>query len=345
MKVHNIPSLNPLQLFRAPHPPQQQQQARAGVLPEQRGAGVPKVPSLLFEIELEEAPVRSEAIEDTDTQGVLTNFRSLAVPWSKTEHELLAEWVSVSDASQTSMQTLHALAARLRSLDHTVSIRTALGGGWGGECLRNLRHSFLVCTVAGKEGHAVYIIDPAFREQFSVAHPTLRYKQILEAVPATFVGTEDRLVSLVKALCAELQSVFMEQDATLPPWRDVAAQLSKWRPRRSTDLAVMQEEELAVGKRQQRQQQQQPQTLHLTATVSAAVPAPPAAPVPLPASESSDMATPPAETAAGLKKASSGGRASYSLPGGSLYQRVAAPVQQFVAARTSSQPGLLLSGL
>mgnify|MGYP007114774439 CR=1 FL=1 len=35
------------------------------------------------------------------------------------------------------------LADTLRRLGYHVKIRTALGGGWGGACLRNLRHQFL----------------------------------------------------------------------------------------------------------------------------------------------------------------------------------------------------------
>lgn len=41
------------------------------------------------------------------------------------------------------------LAERLRCLGHSVTVRTALGGGGGGECLRNLRHTFLSCAVHG----------------------------------------------------------------------------------------------------------------------------------------------------------------------------------------------------
>lgn len=74
-----------------------------------------------------------------------------------------------------------------------------------------------ICSCTGEQGAAVYIIDPAFREQFDLAHATPRYQQILDAIPATFVGTEERLVALVRALCQEIQSVFSEQNTTLPP--------------------------------------------------------------------------------------------------------------------------------
>lgn len=41
------------------------------------------------------------------------------------------------------------LADTLRGQGHDVRIRTALGGGGGGECLRNLRHQFLTLNMTG----------------------------------------------------------------------------------------------------------------------------------------------------------------------------------------------------
>ena len=49
-----------------------------------------------------------------------------------------------------------ALAERLRCLGHSVTVRTALGGGGGGECLRNLRHTFLSCAVHGAPAQDSY---------------------------------------------------------------------------------------------------------------------------------------------------------------------------------------------
>jgi hypothetical protein len=44
------------------------------------------------------------------------------------------------------------LADTLRGQGHDVRIRTALGGGGGGECLRNLRHQFLTLNMTGALG-------------------------------------------------------------------------------------------------------------------------------------------------------------------------------------------------
>ena len=41
------------------------------------------------------------------------------------------------------------VAEGLRKLGHAVTIRYALGGGGGNECLRNLRHRFLSCRMPG----------------------------------------------------------------------------------------------------------------------------------------------------------------------------------------------------
>ena len=46
------------------------------------------------------------------------------------------------------------LAERLRALGLGATARTALGGGGGRECLRNLRHTFVVCSVQGGSSFA-----------------------------------------------------------------------------------------------------------------------------------------------------------------------------------------------
>ena len=198
----------------------------------------------------------------------------------------------------------------------------------------------------------MYIIDPAFREQFDIAHATPRYQQILAAIPATFVGTEERLVALVRALCQEIQGVFMQQNATLPPWRDVAAQLSKWRPRRSMDHPIS-AQDVSAGCTIPSH------NLDLVRTVSAPTAeeqnaehrlshgkvgglARTSAPVPLGPSASRVCKGAPQE--AGAKLAAAVPAAAAANSRGSLYQRVAGPMQQLVTC-SYTQSGLLLSGL
>ncbi len=52
------------------------------------------------------------------------------------------------------------------------------------------------------------LVDPKFKEQFEIAHPTARYAALLDEVPACFVGTEERLVALVELLCSEMSAAF-----------------------------------------------------------------------------------------------------------------------------------------
>ena len=87
-------------------------------------------------------------------------------------------------------------------------------------------------------GSVNYLVDPKFREQFEIAHASPRYAAVLAAAPADFVGTEERIVPLVELLCAEMSAAFRAAGATLPPWRQAGAMLSKWRPRRSEDAGA-----------------------------------------------------------------------------------------------------------
>ena len=83
-----------------------------------------------------------------------------------------------------------------------------------------------------------FIIDPKFREQFLIAHPTARYSAMLEALPEVFTGTDSQLAGVVEVLCAELSRAFKINGDILPPWRQFTSMISKWRPRRSMEEVV-----------------------------------------------------------------------------------------------------------
>lgn len=43
-----------------------------------------------------------------------------------------------------------------------------------------------------------FVVEPNFREQFEITHPTTHYAELLAAVPQLFVGPTSRLVPVVQ---------------------------------------------------------------------------------------------------------------------------------------------------
>lgn len=201
-----------------------------------------KVPSLLFDMEMEDGhAVRTESHEDGETERALQQLDRLLAPASQTEAQLRRVVARARDTADRQRRVLEApeVAEKLAQLGCGIKIRTALGGGWGGECLRNLRHTFLNCSLQGPGGVVTqYIVDTRFKEQFEIAHATPRYQRVLAALPRDFVGSEEHMVWLVEFLCEEMSAAFKAAGTALPPWRQAASMMSKWRPRRSEDCDV-----------------------------------------------------------------------------------------------------------
>lgn len=145
------------------------------------------------------------------------------------------------------------LVAAAQALGFTVRLRDCVGGGAGAQCLHNLRHSFLILspsahlsarsslrpthTPAAAAAEEV-IIDPTFRDNFVIAHPSPRYSAALEALPPVFIGTLSTVQPLVELLCAEMALAFKEAGIVTPPWRSLRSMMTKWMPRRSLDLPL-----------------------------------------------------------------------------------------------------------
>lgn len=203
-----------------------------------------KVPSLLFDLEdLGEGsqhPPAHDAADEASADDVMAKLSALLEPWSEPEYMLLlhVRFAREDAAKRGASLTVPELADTLRRLGYAVKIRTALGGGSGGACLRSLRHSFLTVSVAGPSGSLSYVLDPRFREQFEIAHATPRYSRVLAAVSPEVVCSQDRLNKVVELLCSEMASAFAQTGTPLPPWRQHAAMLSKWQPRRSEEVDV-----------------------------------------------------------------------------------------------------------
>lgn len=205
-----------------------------------------KVPSLMFEME--------DAFEETEGHGrlcdvlppeseVLERLQKLMSPRSDAEYMLNMHVRFARDEAQARSGKplgVEALGERLKKLGYAVKVRTALGGEVAGSsCLRNLRHCFLTVVITGEhDQQETVIVDPRFLDQFEIAHSTCRYDGILSVVPTELVAPIERVVAAVGILSEEMSRAFASTGTPLPPWRQPAAMLSKWQPRRSEEKDV-----------------------------------------------------------------------------------------------------------
>lgn len=219
-------------------------------------ASLSKVPSLLFDMEdtaEDDCSFAENHNDDTvPSSQKLERLKEMLMPQDDDEY-MLSMHVKYArdDALERCGEEMEVemLGERLRALGYSVKVRTALGGdsvGGNASCLRNLRHCFLAVTlpnapdhVNGKAINKELIVDPKFLDQFEIAHPTMRYDCILSAVPSAVVAPMKRIAEGVNILCEEMARAFMKTGTPLPPWRQTAAMLSKWQPRRSEDVDVM----------------------------------------------------------------------------------------------------------
>ncbi|KAG2484334.1 hypothetical protein HYH03_016876 [Edaphochlamys debaryana] len=128
------------------------------------------------------------------------------------------------------------LASALSAVGYCVVVRSALGGG--SACFRNLRHDFISVRGSGDAAGQELIVEPRFREHFTITQPTPEFEALLAAAPDVFVGPRARLVPIVEALCDGMASSFGVRGLSLPPWRRTASMLSKWLPARARDTGV-----------------------------------------------------------------------------------------------------------
>lgn len=72
------------------------------------------------------------------------------------------------------------------------------------------------------------IIDIDFKSQFELARPTQTYAELSDALPAIFVGNEDKLIKIITLLCSAAKQSFIEKGLHIPPWRTSTYMRSKW---------------------------------------------------------------------------------------------------------------------
>ncbi|XP_038900827.1 uncharacterized protein LOC120087891 [Benincasa hispida] len=72
------------------------------------------------------------------------------------------------------------------------------------------------------------IIDIEFKAQFEVARATEEYKQLTEALPTVFVGSEERVKRIISVLCSAAKQSLKESGLHIPPWRTSTYMHCKW---------------------------------------------------------------------------------------------------------------------
>ncbi|EOX92478.1 hypothetical protein QUC31_003656 [Theobroma cacao] len=72
------------------------------------------------------------------------------------------------------------------------------------------------------------IVDIDFKSQFELARPTPTYKELTDALPSIFVGSEEKLNKIISVLCSAAKQSFREAGLHVPPWRTSTYMKSKW---------------------------------------------------------------------------------------------------------------------
>ncbi|KAL2321000.1 hypothetical protein Fmac_029969 [Flemingia macrophylla] len=80
-------------------------------------------------------------------------------------------------------------------------------------------------VIMGKER---VVVDVDFRSEFEIARPTKTYKAILQTLPYVFVGTCDRLQSIVATASEAAKLSLKKRGMHVPPWRKVEYVRAKW---------------------------------------------------------------------------------------------------------------------
>mmetsp|Transcript_25717 Transcript_25717/g.76102 ORF Transcript_25717/g.76102 Transcript_25717/m.76102 type:complete len:327 (-) Transcript_25717:1208-2188(-) len=205
---------------------------------------LPKVPSLLFDMEMEDGRAAAASSEEMEVDLVESELCAFLKPTTAAHKQLIddvgfalsaAQRAQGAGASVDAVALLEALTSAASGTAYRVRLIRAVGGGEGSSCLHNLRHTFLVATPpGGRCGN--FIVDAHFAEQFEIAKPSPRYVRIMNCIPEVLVLPEERCPPLVTFLCAELAVSFKACDTVVPPWRQASSMLSKWLPRRSLDV-------------------------------------------------------------------------------------------------------------
>ncbi|KAF4366325.1 hypothetical protein F8388_017479, partial [Cannabis sativa] len=91
------------------------------------------------------------------------------------------------------------------------------------------------------------LVDIDFKSQFELARPTSAYKQLTNALPQIFVGSEEKLIQIITLLCSAAKQSLRERGLHVPPWRTAAYMQSKWlSPGKQQTISIANDTNLAA---------------------------------------------------------------------------------------------------
>ncbi|GLU07052.1 hypothetical protein SLE2022_240300 [Rubroshorea leprosula] len=90
-------------------------------------------------------------------------------------------------------------------------------------------YEYVDVMMVEKDGRAKrVIVDLDFRSQFELPRPTAAYNEIINCLPPIFVGSEEKLGTIIPLLCSAAKESLKAKGLHIPPWRKAAYMQSKW---------------------------------------------------------------------------------------------------------------------
>ncbi|KAF8713510.1 hypothetical protein HU200_028292 [Digitaria exilis] len=185
--------------------------------------------------------------DDEDSDFFLPSSSSLAAPppaagdalellkglvqcASTAERNLLADAsriaIAIGGGRKKKAEVRRAVADGLRLLGYDAAVCTSR---WEkGPSHPAGEHEYIDAVVETKMKTTRLVVEVDFRSEFEVVRPTKAYRSTLQALPAVFVGTTDRLGRVVALVADAARQSLRKRGLHFPPWRKPEYMRAKW---------------------------------------------------------------------------------------------------------------------
>ncbi|KAF8710059.1 hypothetical protein HU200_029787 [Digitaria exilis] len=158
----------------------------------------------------------------------LESLKGLVQSASVAERNLLADASRIADKCgkncKGKAECRRVVADGLRALGYDAAVCTSR---WEKTSSYPAGEHEYIDAVVGKE-EVRLIVEVDFRSQFELARSTKAYRAALQALPAMFVGTPDRLGQIVAVVGEAARQSLKKKGLHFPPWRKPEYMRAKW---------------------------------------------------------------------------------------------------------------------